>query len=655
MELLEFIFRTRKEGNGDQQTTEGLKQVKQGAKEAAGGFDLIKNAAGYLTGGALAAAIVNLGRVSIEAASDVDEMSSKFRTVFKDQAPSTEKALAELAQTINRSKYDLMGYAATLQDTFVPLGFAREQAADMSVQLVALAEDLASFNNLNTADVMRDLQSAMVGNTEGLRKYGVVASQAAIDAKAIEMGLWSGKGAMDAQTKALATLQITLEGTSDAQGDAARTADGLANQQRAADAATQELYVALGTKLVPATKEATHWYTQLVIAATNWVNLAENNKASFEEQRMAAIRAADSYEEYREQIDAIAAATGTKLVPTQKDYQAALASALISGGEFTNILIDQEQVMYNAVTATSAYGDRLDETERMLRRTEAATNDLSTAQDDLNGSQDDATKTYREAIKALQDHNMAEAERIQLEQTLKILSGEITLEDLDRKRAIDDVTTAYMNGKITQSEYITLMQDIATGAGTAAEKLNRVRDAINDIPEHRKVVLEYNIQVTGQAPGSTQLGDEDYGGWTGGNGSSGGGTSGGGGGGGGGGQTPKKPSTNNGSTVDKNVKPGTANALGGAMFAGGTTIINDSPLTMPELVVVDRDGNGQVLTQQQAMAAVSGKREGGDTWQIFVDARGATSPREVERAGERGVRKALKEAGLRADRLTRTT
>ncbi len=102
------------------------------------------------------------------------------------------------------------------------------------------------------------------------------------------------------------------------------------------------------------------------------------------------------------------------------------------------------------------------------------------------------------------------------------------------------------------------------------------------------------------------------------------------------------------------MKPGTANALGGAMFAGGTTIINDSPLTTPEVVVVDRAGNGQVLTQQQAMAAVSGPREG-DTVQIFVDARGALNPREVERAGERGVRKALKDAGLRADRKTRTS
>ncbi|HRF71760.1 MAG TPA: hypothetical protein PL117_03230 [Accumulibacter sp.] len=637
-EILDFIFRTRKEGRGDQETAEGLKQVKQGTSEAAKGFDLLKTAGGYITGGAIAAAVVNLGRASIEAASDVDEMSSKFRTVFKDQAPATEKALTELAGTINRSRYDLMGYAATLQDTFVPLGFARDKAAEMSIQLVALAEDLASFNNLNTADVMNDLQSAMVGNTEGLRKYGVVASQAAIDAKALEMGLWNGKGAMDAQTKAMATLQLTLEGTTDAQGDAARTADGLANQQRAAEAATGELAVSIGTKLVPAAVEATQWYIALVQAATEWVNLTETNKASWEEQRIAAMRAAESYEAYRAQVEALAEATGTKLVQSQQEYDAVLAGSLISGGGYTNILIDQERVIYNAVRATEEYGDRLDETERMLRLTEATTRDVDAATTDLTGSQDIATKAYREAISALKDHNLEEAQRIQLEQTIKILSGEVTLEDLDRKRAIDEVTTALLNGKITQSEYITLLKQIAEGAGTAADKLDAVRDSINKIPEYKKVVVEYNtIQRTINA-GSTDIGAEPDGGAPAPTPSQGGGSGSGSSGGG------------SGAPVNRDANPGRPQALGGTLFAGGTTIINDSPLTRPEVVVVDHaSGGGQVLTQQQAMAALVGGQQRGDSYYISVDARGATDVAAVEKAGERGALRAIEELLRRQD------
>ena len=124
-------------------------------------------------GGALAAiggGLVAFGKQAITAASDVEEMQSKFNTVFKSLATDVTAELQEFADAANRSVFDLQGFAATLQDTFVPLGFARDEAADMSVQLVKLAEDLASFNNLPTQQVVEDLQSALVGNTETLRK-----------------------------------------------------------------------------------------------------------------------------------------------------------------------------------------------------------------------------------------------------------------------------------------------------------------------------------------------------------------------------------------------------------------------------------------------------------------------------------------------------
>jgi len=68
------------------------------------------------------------------------------------------------------------------------------------------------------------------------------------------------------------------------------------------------------------------------------------------------------------------------------------------------------------------------------------------------------------------------------------------------------------------------------------------------------------------------------------------------------------------------------------------------------VVVVDHaSGGGQVLTQQQAMAALVGGQQRGDSYYISVDARGATDVAAVEKAGERGALRAIEELLRRQD------
>ena len=235
------------------------------ATSAIGSLD--SKIAGLVTGGALIAAgymLADFAGEAISAASDVEEAYGKFNVVFGDFADSTEADLDAIAEASKRSKYDLIEYAATLQDTFVPLGFARNEAAEMSTQLVQLAVDLASFNNVAEADVVRDLQSALVGNTETLRKYGVVAQETQIKQEALALGLWDGTGAVDAQAKASAILSLAVKGTTDAQGDAERTADSYANTSRELDAALQDLNVTMGQRLLPAATETKARFAELI-------------------------------------------------------------------------------------------------------------------------------------------------------------------------------------------------------------------------------------------------------------------------------------------------------------------------------------------------------------------------------------------------------
>lgn len=203
--------------------------------------------------------IVGLGTAAVTQASKYEEALAKFNTVFRDQSEEV-LAWAEVnAEALNRSSADWVEYLGSFQDTFVPLGFARDEAAELSKQLVTLGEDLASFNDMRVEDVMSALQSSIVGNTENLRQFGVVAQESQIQQEAVAAGLVESVDAykqLEGQQRSLVRSQsiynLILKGTEDAQGDALRTADSFANQMKGLQASAKELAIEFGENMLPA-------------------------------------------------------------------------------------------------------------------------------------------------------------------------------------------------------------------------------------------------------------------------------------------------------------------------------------------------------------------------------------------------------------------
>jgi len=229
--------------------------VLRNASKEAGGLGKVLGGALKVGAVAGAAALVAVGAgavASVKAAGDAQEMLSKFNVVFGRYAADSTASLTELAKATGRSKFDLMEMASALQDTFVPLGFARGEAAGLSEAMTALAVDVGSFNNVASTDVMRDFQSAIVGNHETVRKYGIVITQAALDTELLNMGIEGGVSAATEQEKVMARLNLIYAGTTDAQGDAARTAGSWANQMVSLKAVLGDTSKEIGLALLPA-------------------------------------------------------------------------------------------------------------------------------------------------------------------------------------------------------------------------------------------------------------------------------------------------------------------------------------------------------------------------------------------------------------------
>ena len=214
-----------------------------------------KQIAAFVSGAALVQAgrmMLNFGRDAVNAASDVEEGAAKFQQVFGNLSDGVEKDLQRMADANRRSLYDLKDFASELQNTFVPLGFAREQASAFAQTITQLGIDIAAFSNKADADVIHNLTSAIVGNHEAVRSYGIVLTQTVINQELAANGWDKLTGAALETAKAQARLNIIMRASADAQGAAVREADSYTNTLKAWDAAVLDLKVSVGEGLLPA-------------------------------------------------------------------------------------------------------------------------------------------------------------------------------------------------------------------------------------------------------------------------------------------------------------------------------------------------------------------------------------------------------------------
>ena len=215
---------------------------------------------GAIIGAAVAAGV----GLAVREAAGAEEIRSKFNAVFRGSADDVRAWAETTADAASRSSIALEQYLSTFQDTFVPLGFAREEAAQFSQTLTQLSLDLASFNNESEPDTVRALQSALVGNHETVRRYGVIIDQAALNSELLNMGIRGGTDAATAQQMAMARLNIIMAGTVDAQGDVFRTADSATNQYRELQAEIRDAAVAIGDSFMPAARVMMAWAMDII-------------------------------------------------------------------------------------------------------------------------------------------------------------------------------------------------------------------------------------------------------------------------------------------------------------------------------------------------------------------------------------------------------
>jgi hypothetical protein len=211
--------------------------------------NVVKAAAvGTVAVGAAAGAMAVAG---ISAASDFVEAQSKVGVVFGQNASVIEDFASNAAQSFGMSETAALAATGTYGNLFTSMGLGGQAAVDMSTGVVGLAADLGSFNNLGTEDVLEKIRAGLLGETEPLKSLGINLDAAGIAAKAMEMGLADATGELSPAAKAQAAYALILEQSTLAQGDFARTKDGVANSTKIIKASFADLRTEIGMRLLP--------------------------------------------------------------------------------------------------------------------------------------------------------------------------------------------------------------------------------------------------------------------------------------------------------------------------------------------------------------------------------------------------------------------
>lgn len=224
-----------------------MEQIKKSIQQVS---DKLSSVGNKLTVG-LTAPIVAAGAASVKMASDMDESINKVEVAFGAANQSVQEFSNTTLLTYGIAKSTALDMAGYFGDMATSMGFSQQAAADMATELVGLAGDLASFKNISLEEAQTALASIFTGETESLKKLGIVMTETNLNASSMAKSMGKTTQEMTQQEKTALRMQYVLENTKNAQGDFARTSDSTANQLRILTESLKELAAIAGQELIP--------------------------------------------------------------------------------------------------------------------------------------------------------------------------------------------------------------------------------------------------------------------------------------------------------------------------------------------------------------------------------------------------------------------
>lgn len=212
----------------------------------------------------ITAPMIALGAYTVNAASDLQELQSAFDFTFGSTARTMNAWAESTGNAMGRATSEMKAGALAMGQLFKQAAPTEEAAARLSQRFTVLAQDAASFYNTSFDEALGKIRSGLSGESEPLRDFGVFLTEAAVNAKALELGMIRVGEELTEQGKIMARAILIQEGLADANGDVERTSGSFANRVRALKANIQELSEEIGERFLPYAERLVGWAQQAV-------------------------------------------------------------------------------------------------------------------------------------------------------------------------------------------------------------------------------------------------------------------------------------------------------------------------------------------------------------------------------------------------------
>jgi len=236
-----------------------------------------------ITGAFAVAAVAGIAKVSKElilAASDAEETRDKFTVVFASVADEAAAAAQRIQDEFKISDVTTQDFLSQVGDITSGLGATSTEALEAAEQITALGIDIAAFSNLSggAEQSVKALTSLFTGEREAAKALGIVINDTNLKQYAEDTGAVFKE--LTPLEKGFLSLELAVEQSQLAIGNAALTQESFAGQSRIAKAAVLDLKVAMGDSLLPVANAMVSIFGDLTRTLADAVKEANNvNKA----------------------------------------------------------------------------------------------------------------------------------------------------------------------------------------------------------------------------------------------------------------------------------------------------------------------------------------------------------------------------------------
>lgn len=193
--------------------------------------------------------LAKFGKEALGIASDVRETESVVELAFGNMRKYVDEFAANSIRTHGMSALSAKQTAGDYMLMSKGMGMVDENAAKMSINVAKLSADMASLKNTSQEMAKTALSGIWTGETEALKKYGVVMTQANLQEYAYSQGIKQKIQDLSQQEQVMLRYAFVMNSMQVAQGNFQRESQGWAAQTKILGEQWKEFLAIVGNGL----------------------------------------------------------------------------------------------------------------------------------------------------------------------------------------------------------------------------------------------------------------------------------------------------------------------------------------------------------------------------------------------------------------------